>query len=289
MASLMDLMSSLKRGEQLWFQIIVRPAGFDWVERFKKEIGKIMGEVKAAPSLLLIILDHATDILRAPFLSSETPLKKEDKPPLKMMDLKPEQKKRIEAIQEKINKIGFEVKIRAIYLAKKEVMNKPKVASGFVGYIKQFSTNDLNGFKPDTKKTATSTSYFLADERVNARKGRIMRAYKARSAWLGRVPFIFCTEELATIWHFPIDAVVKAPLVQRAAARRVEPPMTLPVGESKPQASYESIFGAEEAEASGAPATERPRSSGQSFAEFLDEQTEPAKAADQPPENLPFA
>jgi hypothetical protein len=35
MASLMDLCSSLQVGEQLWYQIILIPEGFDWVQKEK--------------------------------------------------------------------------------------------------------------------------------------------------------------------------------------------------------------------------------------------------------------
>ncbi|RLC37956.1 hypothetical protein DRH27_03440, partial [Candidatus Falkowbacteria bacterium] len=44
MASLMDLYSSLRKGEQLWYQILVSPTGFDWMERGDKEISKILNE-----------------------------------------------------------------------------------------------------------------------------------------------------------------------------------------------------------------------------------------------------
>ena len=113
-----------------------------------------------------------------------------------------------------------------------------------------------------------------------------MRAYKWRSAWLGRMPFILSNEELATIWHFPIDAVVKAPLVQRAAARRVEPPMRLPVGEAKPTISYEALFGDEEMANLPEDKESQPRNS---FSDFLaEEKAKPATRKDQAPENLPF-
>ena len=124
----------------------------------------------------------------------------------------------------------FRSSIRAVYVSRKEVMNKAKAVNGFVGYIKQFNTNDLNSLKPDMKVTATSATYFFTKKRIINKKNKIMYAYKSRSDTLGRKPWVMNVEELATLWHFPIDAVVKAPLVQRASARRVEPPMSLPFG-----------------------------------------------------------
>ncbi|NTU99066.1 hypothetical protein HGA64_03615 [Candidatus Falkowbacteria bacterium] len=40
------------------------------------------------------------------------------------------------------------------------------------------------------------------------------------------------SEELATLWHFPIEHVVKAPMLQKASGRRAEAPMSLPVSEA---------------------------------------------------------
>ena len=57
-----------------------------------------------------------------------------------------------------------------------------------------------------------------------------MSGFKRRSGTAGRSRFIMNVEELATIWHFPIEAAVKAPLVQKTPGRKSEPPMSLPVG-----------------------------------------------------------
>ena len=273
MGALMDVMSSLKRDEQLWYQIIIKPTGFDWVKKFKKEISKILGEIKPPVSLVATIGGYTSDIIsHGVFMQKPAEVKKADEP-LKMMNLKPEQKNQIEGIQRRINHAGLEVKMRMVYLSKKEVMNKPKVVSGFIGYIKQFNTNDLNGLMPDTKKSATSsTNYFLAEARGERRKIKIMAHFKSRSAWLGRTPFILTSEELATIWHFPIDAVVKAPLVQRAASRRIEAPISLPESQDHPAGNFSEIFTGNQAD---------------SFLEALGGNSQPTK--DQPPINLPFA
>ena len=58
-----------------------------------------------------------------------------------------------------------------------------------------------------------------------------MRAYKGRSTTRGRNMGIMTIEELATLWHFPIEFVVKAPMIQKAPGRKSGPPMHLPIGE----------------------------------------------------------
>ncbi len=230
LASLMDLYSTMQRGEQMWLQIIVKPTGFEWMARGDQEISAILKE-KTKPKET--IFDKIINlILFALSLGENVPASAEnDDDSLKMMNLKPKEKKQVEAIQEKISKNGFECKIRMLYLAEKSVKNNPKAVNGFVGYIKQFTDLDLNSFKPDTERTITSTAYFFKDKRLNRRKNSLMQGYKSRSTSIGRNLYILNIEELATLWHFPIEAVVKAPMIQKSPGRRSEPPQNLPFGE----------------------------------------------------------
>lgn len=290
MASLMDLLSSLQRGEQVWYQILIGPTDFKWVKRGEELMNKIAGiKKKPKPSLLGQAVEPVNKvagdlayIVAAGWDPSREPgeaaaKKDEEKAEFNMMKLMPGQKKQIEGIQEKVSKMGFEVKIRMIYLAKRDVMNKPKVVNGFVGFIKQFNLNDLNGLKPDMQLTATSTAFLRAEPRVNIRKRKIMKAYRERDDVAGRNTFIMNSEELATLWHFPLDAVVKAPLIQRAAARRVEAPMSLPTGEQQAGA-IEPIF---------EPGYLISDESATASSDLSDDSLA-ADGADQPPENLPF-
>ena len=249
LASLMDLNASLGDGEQLWFQILVKPIGFDWPERGEGEVKKILNEkavskenvVDKLMNLFLGGLGALADVF-SPEYEKTTEEKKDES--LKMLDLRPADKEKVEAISMKMNKLGFDAKIRMIYAAKKNVMNKPKVVNGFVGYIKQFTDLNLNNLKPDMKRTVTTATYFFKKKTVLRKKNTIMSAYKSRSTTVGRVLRTMTIDELATLWHFPIDSVVKAPLIQKAAGRKVEPPMTLPMsGESRgEEEAFESDF-----------------------------------------------
>ncbi|MBU1778257.1 hypothetical protein KJ992_01190 [Patescibacteria group bacterium] len=237
MASLMDLCSSLRKGEQLWFQLLLTPIDFKWIEQGDREISKILKEkvaddniVDKAIKIFLQWLSDASETVYSMWGDIEDKEKEEDDV-LKMMNLKPKEKKQIEAIQEKISQQGFETKIRFIYLAKKDVMNKPKVVNGFVGFMKQFVDLDLNNFKPDLDMTITSTAYLLKDYRLNRRKNNIIKGYKNRSTAIGRNQGLLNIEELATLWHFPVEHVVKAPLIQKTPGKKGKPPMYLPVSE----------------------------------------------------------
>ena len=300
MASLMDLMSSLQKGEQLWYQIVVIPTGEEWKVDRDKFVGKMLKEKQPATKanayvdkIIAWMGDVSEQIYRLWGDIADKPKKEDD--PLKMMNLKPNQKAKIEAADRKISKIGFECTIRAVYISRKEVMNKPKAVNGFVGFIKQFNTGDLNSLKPDMKVTATSTQYFFADKRLERRKEKIIYAYRERSDMRGRRPWILNTEELATLWHFPIDAVVKAPLVQRAGARRIEPPMALPTDEglSKASAKREPIFDEdfvieENDQIENQVVEESPEIKKNKVPKFMDEDDDSSPRG-APPVNLPFA
>lgn len=232
MATLMDLCGSLRQGEQLWFQIIIIPIGFDWIKESEKEINKVMGR-KGKPSKNIVMkilefLGEVSEIFFSIWGDIDSKDKKEERART-MMDLTPLEKRKVEGIHEKSAKLAFEAKIRVVYIAKKEVMNKAKVANGIVGHMKQFAALDLNNLKPDVKKTMTKTVYFMRESRLLEKKRRIFNAYINRSDNRGRKPGLYNIEELATLWHFPVEANVKSPLIQKAPGRKADAPSSLPL------------------------------------------------------------
>lgn len=257
MAALMELTSSLRQGEQLWYQIIVKPIDMiDLGPIGETEVKKILKEEPTTRNFLdkltdvpLNILAGMSDVLSS-MLGWEAVETKEEKKEdaLKMMNLKPKDKTRVEAISDKMNKVPFKCKIRFVYIAKKEVKNNPKVFNGFVGYMKQFADMNFNNLKPDMKRTATSAHYLFKERRINARKNKIVNDYMHRDGSAGIGMKILNTAELATIWHFPVESVVKAPMIQKTAGRKAEPPMSLPKEEQKGREELLENFFTEEAE-----------------------------------------
>ncbi|MEI6835882.1 MAG: hypothetical protein WCK59_03530 [Candidatus Falkowbacteria bacterium] len=242
MASLMDLCSSLRQGEQLWIQFIVIPIGFDWVKASDKEVDKILGKIAKTESAATKFMTWLGDLSEHVFAIWKDIKPKEVKT-LSMMELTPKKKKQIEAIQMKSAKLGFGFKMRAVYMAKKEVLNRAKVVSGLVGWVKQFAALDLNNLKPDMNVTATKTAYFNKDKRLIVKKNKMIENYINRSG-AGRSPGVLNIEELATLWHFPIDANVKAPFIQKAPGRKSDAPSTLPIfEENSSQSLPPDIFG----------------------------------------------
>lgn len=242
MASLMDMFSSLRNGEQLWLQFIVIPVDFSWIKKADKEVDKILGkEVKKEGGLIKFVA-WIGDLSEAIFAIWGDIKPKETKT-ISMMELTPKKKKQIEAIQMKASKLGFGFKMRVVYIAKKELLNRAKVVSGLVGWAKQFAALDLNNLKPDMKVTGTKTAYFNKDSRLLVKKNTLMQNYVGRSG-AGRTPGILNIEELATLWHFPLEANVKAPFIQKAPGRKADAPASLPIfEETAGQSLPPDIFG----------------------------------------------
>ncbi len=280
MASLMDLNSSLGPGEQFWFQLIVIPTGFDWTDESEKEAMNVLGRKSKAKKdvsdYLVQGIGEASELVYELWSDIEDKPAKDEKQPT-MIEMTPKQKKQIEAIQNKASKLGFLAKIRVLYVAKKEVLNKAKVVNGFVGYIKQFSALDLNGLKPDLSHTATSTTYFSKKERLIKRKNRIMKNYCDREDSAGRAPGLYNIEELATLWHFPIDSSVRAPMIQKAPGRKADAPSGLPISHDLESSNLEDIdFSSELKEKEVAQSEDRNLNSESNENENI-------------PDNLPFA
>ncbi|MEI6379185.1 MAG: hypothetical protein WCO55_06020 [Candidatus Falkowbacteria bacterium] len=252
LATLMDLMSSFRPGEQLWFQMVLVPADAGWTKGADAFIAKLIGDKE------------------------------------KIMIQTPIERKQVEMASEKKNKVAFHTKMRVVYFAKKKLMDKAKVVNGFMGYMRQFGEGNLNGFRPYSP-TMTSTSYFMAASRLNSRKNNILSAYRGRSLSKGSNSYVLNVEELATLWHLPLDAVTKAPLLQRAAARRIEAPMSLPTMETAAAVTHDNIF------ATGYtwPEEKKAEEAKIDFNEFLAEEIKREEhqeeiKEDRPPGNLPF-
>ena len=292
MASLMDLFGSLHQGQNLWFQVIIEPVGVSWIKDSLKEIDKIFGrKEKVKPGLVskfVEFIGNISELIYPIWGDIESGPKKEDKPK-SMMDLSPDEKRKVEGIQIKSSKIGFLTKIRVVYVAKPEVMNKAKAANGIVGYMKQFANLDLNGFMPDVKLTLTKTIYFFIKSRLLVKKRRIYNAYVLRSDTRGRRSSLYNIEELATIWHFPLEANVKAAMMQKAPGRKAEAPASLPLAEEieepLPDIFQQSSENYSQAEKGNNETSERSTDNNETLEQSI-------KALDDkknnPPDNLPF-
>ncbi len=211
LASLLEFLSKLKKGENLWIQFLIQPTTDDWKKACEAEIDKITGKLK----------------------STEKP-----EETFKMLMLTPGERQMVEQMQMKVSKNGFLTKVRIVYVAEKQMIRKGPVVGAMKGAFAQY--NGLNEFKI-YKHIAPKTDYFWQKHKLfeylsfgfyktwHTRQNHLMRAYVNRDIGWGGPMYILNTEELATLFHFPMTEV-KAPLVQKTEAKKAEPPFSLPTG-----------------------------------------------------------
>lgn len=236
MASITETLSRLGVGEQVWLQFVIRPTfKDDWRKAGERIVKKLIGAKteEFQPKFVNFILKpiHAIiDIINSVLVISQEggeTISKTDVPS-QVQFLSPGERDVVEAIETNISKIGFETKIRLIYIAKKDVFSKQRGIQAPLGAIRQFNTLNLNGFKPYSKTITSKPSYFFTKERSSWRQNKLMKNYKERSLTAGAPVFIFNTEELATVYHFPY-ITVKTPSIKKAEVKKAGPPADLPL------------------------------------------------------------
>lgn len=235
MGTFLESFSRIGVGEQFWFQILLEPIGNSWKENVIKKIKDLVGDMVslsgsrkgrgitglASGEKKKAFAELSSQIFGNP--AADETSKSSEGP--KIPKLTPGQSKILEAMERKITKIGLKTKMRAVYVARKEVFRPERSVNALIGAIGQYNIPSANSIVPTS---FVSTSYFLKKSRNYSRKTKAMRAYKKRNMEIGGRAFVFNIEELATIWHFPLS-YVKTPLVQKTQGKRAEPPSGLPL------------------------------------------------------------
>jgi hypothetical protein len=211
-------MGSLKSGEQLWIQIVVRQA----TKRWKNDKGEDLEWVKQGRSFVENLLKE----------HSNTSVGEGDKAKKVggYKNLSPADQALVDAIENSLQKVGFDAGIRAVYLAKKE--SDKKRMGGVKTAFKQFNSQHLNSFKA----VSPGFKYPWQDwngMRKNDDLKKLFKQYITRGFFYEGLPkkkkiFTLNTEELATIFHFP-GRVSTTGSFERIAAKKAEPPANLPI------------------------------------------------------------
>jgi hypothetical protein len=260
--SLLENLSQLQSGEQIWFQLVGSPFGdsqFPWISQGKKEVNKIAKrEVPSPPkNFFKILIDEILSLFESivQILFSTGGTKKKEKP-LEIvapeLRLTPGEREIISAIERKINKSAFICWMRVVYVCKKDEPHNFGNYLIFRSYLAhQFSFENLNRIV-FFGATRTRVHYWIKNRRLYLRKRQRLREYIERVPsffpWniVGEpppllkflIPFgyriapgersvlILNTEELATIFHFPVKIYI--PTVPRVEVKKVGPPPTLP-------------------------------------------------------------
>lgn len=215
--SVLEYLGSIKRGEQVWIQILIRAHKKETFKDNAQFLGAFFGKMRWG--------EEAKDEIQKKI--DELRVDERPRPPTEG------EKEILAALQRSQAKFPFEVGIRGFYIYEKEVFDSVNI-TGLIGSLRQYSSNTLNGFKLGK---FTDFDYPWEDfwrTRRNARERKLLNAYKLRSFFfppykhLMAEPFVLNTEELATIFHLP-GAVASTPSLVKTQSRKGEAPPNLPI------------------------------------------------------------
>jgi len=198
LSSLLETISTMKKGEHLWIQIVAAPisvAEDNYVKRGKEVIDKLLKRTKAKSSYepYPMFLDALRIlILGEPFKENES--KSEEGFPMEMR-MTPGEKEIIAAIERKISKVCYQSFIRCIYLGKRKVFFGGAKAYG-PSFFTQFTTQHLNGLKPWSKTiTKIQSPDIFTKRRLYVKKRNMFENYINRRPAFDPFPGgTFCLE-----------------------------------------------------------------------------------------------
>jgi len=237
MASFLEILSKLSPSENIFIQYLIKPTGEkDWINEGIEAVNKLVGkktEVKKNWFEIFFggINEFVVNLLKAIAIYPEWSEAKKEEVKTTSQNLSPGNRLVAEAIENKISKLAFRVCIRFAYIAKRDIFNRVNIAA-INGAFKQFNTLNLNAFKGNKKAGTTADQPriipFIKNRRGFIRKVAFVDRYVNRKLSKNKKDFILNTEELATIYHYPI-LVVETPTMRRVEAKKSEPPVSLPI------------------------------------------------------------
>lgn len=218
-SAITQVLAKLDDDEEVWVQILARPIGDSWHAAGQKFIAETkFGKGKTLKDVLLElpihIISNALQALSAP---PEVP-KEEGKKP----DESEGKKAYYKAVEDKIAKLGYESKVRLVYLGSDPAKARLRMQA-LIGSFKQFNTLNLNSFAT----TGTQEGEGVVEE--------------YRSRFFAGGGMIFNVEELASLFHLPHKSV-ETPNIVWNVERTSEPPPNLPT-EQTAKPDDISLFG----------------------------------------------
>ncbi len=252
LANLIETMERVKPHEFLSLQILIQPIQNDeWEERAVKKIKELTGEeIPHEASILGFFLRplhwFAGFNYKETFFGSHGGhAEQENKPRNNWLNMSEGEKGRVTLIENKINKACYNTKIRLLYMAPKAEYDKGRRFE-LIGALRHFSPGGGAGMhntlkvdshiwtKVDPYFSEALEAYFL-DRITKYRKYWFLRGYKNRSIYVGSPKFLLSTEELATLFHFPItfETTVAPAQVQAIASKTARPPADLPIAQTE--------------------------------------------------------
>ena len=212
LSAITGAMSELKDGEEVWLQLVVRPVDNTWQQISKDYISAVReGRDIQRLSLTQKFLRGLGSFLSALI----TPSSPSDEREKDIVKLEPGQEEELRKIEEKMQKVGFEIAIRVITKAPEKFASE-QLLRDLVASFKQYTTAHLNSFK-------SSEPNALPEEVFERYTKRFMPA---------NATDLLNIEELASLFHLP-NSSVQTPNIHWARSKKLEPPMNLPTMRDK--------------------------------------------------------
>ena len=231
-APVIEFLGSIGVNQQAWIQIIVRAYKksdhvkpghlFKKYDKRKEEAEKIVNEMhKRNPKTKVAgeVIDEETGFSKMPRITKG-------------------EEEIISAIERNVTKLGFDVGIRLMYIARKENFNSSNIG-GMQSIWKQYSAPHMNSL--GTSDDLWFERIDLPWEDISGKTAehfsrQALEMYKRRSYFFppythihGHLkPLIMSSESLATIYHFP-GQVVATPTLARVPSKKSEAPANLPI------------------------------------------------------------
>jgi hypothetical protein len=227
MTPMIEFLGSVGPNQQVWFQFMIRAhtaeqakPGHLWkkTDAYKDQaqefVNKLM--VRDAKTRIVGKKDKETGRVIPPTLTDG-------------------EKELIKAVERNMGKLAFDVGIRAVYIGKKDVFDKPNGVGGILSAFKHFSSENFNGIKQNGDKYSAKFSGLPWEDYKKYRENKqcrlVLEAYKRRSFFyepFTGTPLVLSTEELATLYHFP-GAVASTPNLNRIPSKKSQAPANLPI------------------------------------------------------------
>ena len=240
--SLLEAMSKLGPGEHYWMQFITVPIVDhdepDWRPEAEKIIKKIAKRPEKKEITFMQMLTHTFgELIGGPKKEGDSyswvPLEEDEETGEMRVSLTPGEREVLTEIENKLKKPAFRTNIRGVYVAKREAW---KAANRVISrtYMGHFSTVDMNalGFKSETRPRV---HFFMRKRRVFMRARKMFRMTVLRFTPLYPDRHTFCpimsTEELATLYHFPLRVSGGSLAMVKIESKKAGPPANLPIDE----------------------------------------------------------
>ncbi|MCX6722903.1 MAG: hypothetical protein NT094_02420 [Candidatus Staskawiczbacteria bacterium] len=242
--SLLEAMSKLGPGEHYWVQFTTVPVGERDESEWKKEGQKIINKIAKRPEKkITTLMDDLSYVFKQIVMGPEkegsgesakyswVPMEEDEETGELKISLTPGEREIITEVENKIKKPVFRTNIRGVYVAKRENWKAPHrvITRTYMGH---FITANLNEFRFQGS-TRPRVHFFMRQRRVFLRARKMFRMAVLRFPPLYPNRHDLCpilsTEEIATLYHFPLRVSGGSLAMVKIESKKAGPPANLPI------------------------------------------------------------